>query len=182
MADALLLLHLQQGIVARFGAGAQDTIGTARVVLDAARAHGVPVLHVRMAFRAGLPEFGSAAGASQFLTEFAEGTSAAEICPELAPEPDELVTVGRRASAFAGSDLDIVLRTLGVDRLVLSGIGTSGTVLGTFIGGADLGYAITVLADACWDPDPEMHTMLMERTFPLRATISTVADWRAQLA
>ena len=51
MADALLLLHLQRGIVARFGAGAQDTIGTARVALDhgprprrprAPRPHGVP--------------------------------------------------------------------------------------------------------------------------------------------
>ncbi len=182
MSEALLLLHLQRGIVAPYGEPAQDTIAQARVALDAARAHEVPVLHVPMVFRPGLPEAGPGGPASRFVSSFAEGAPAAEICPELVPQPDELVTVGRRASAFAGTDLDIVLRTLGVDRLVLSGIGTSGVVLGTFIGGADLGYGITVLSDACCDPDPELHAILMERVFPMRAAIQTVADWRAQLA
>jgi nicotinamidase-related amidase len=178
---ALLLLHLQQGIVAPYGDAAQDTVGAARVALDGARAHGVPVLHVPMVFRPGLPEFGPDAKASRFVDAFVEGAPATESCPELVPQPGELVTVGRRASAFAGTDLDIVLRTLGVDQLALSGVGTSGVVLGTFIGAADLGYGLTILSDACWDPDPEVHTMLMTRIFPMRATIQSVADWGAQL-
>jgi len=182
MSEALLLLHLQQGVVAPYGEPAQDTVGQARVALDAARAHAVPALHVRMAFRPGTPEVGPDGRVSRFIASFVDGAPAAEICPELVPQPEELVTVGRRASAFAGTDLDIVLRTLGVDRLVLSGIGTSGVVLGTFIGAADLGYGLTILADACWDPDPELHTMLMDRVFPVRAAIRTVADWRDQLA
>jgi nicotinamidase-related amidase len=180
--EALLLLHLQQGIVAPYGEPARDTIGRARVALDAARAHSIPALHVRMAFRPGTPEVGPDGRASRYITAFVDGAAAAEICPELVPQPDELVTVGRRASAFAGTDLDIVLRTFGVDQLVLSGIGTSGVVLATFVGGADLGYGLTILSDACWDPDPELHTMLMERVFPVRAAIRTVADWSAQLA
>jgi nicotinamidase-related amidase len=181
MNRALLLLHLQQGVVAPYGDGAQDTISQARAALDGARARGVPVCHVRMAFRPGLPEVGPDGRASAFIASFVDGEPPAEICPEVTPAPDELVTVGRRASAFAGTDLDIVLRTLGVDQLALSGIGTSGVVLGTFIGAADLGYGLTVLSDACWDPDPELHTMLMTRVLPVRAAIQNVADWRASL-
>jgi nicotinamidase-related amidase len=134
-----------------------------------------------MAFRPGLPEVGPDGRASAFIASFVDGEPPAEICPELAPTGDELVTVGRRASAFAGTDLDIVLCTFGVNQLALSGIGTSGVVLGTFVGAADLGYGLTVLSDACWDPDPELHAMLMARVFPVRATLQTVADWRASL-
>jgi nicotinamidase-related amidase len=45
--------------------------------------------------------------------------------------PTEVVVVKRRVSAFTGGDLEVVLRTAGVDPLVLAGIATSGVVLST---------------------------------------------------
>ena len=84
--------------------------------------------------------------------------------------------------AFTGSDLEVVLRAGGLDRLVLAGIATSGVVLATLRQAADLDYQLTVLADGCLDADPEVHRVLTEKVFPRQADVVSIADWTASLA
>jgi nicotinamidase-related amidase len=74
-----------------------------------------------------------------------------------------------------------VLRGLGVDSLVLTGIATSGVVLSTLRQAADLDYDLTVLSDACADGDPEVHRVLLEKVFPRQAAVVTTAAWVEQL-
>ena len=95
----------------------------------------------------------------------------------MAPEPADILVTKRRVSAFAGSDLDMVLRAGGIDHLVLAGIATSGVVLFTLRQAADLDFGLTVLADGCLDADPEVHRVLMDRVFPQQANVTTVASW-----
>ncbi len=83
----------------------------------------------------------------------------------------------RRVSAFSGSDLDVILRSLGVDSLVLTGIATSGVVLSTLRQAADLDFGLTVLSDLCADNDPETHRVLMGKVFPRQAAVMTAAEW-----
>ena len=78
-------------------------------------------------------------------------------------EPGDLVVLKKRASAFSGSDLGVVLRSLGVTHLVLTGLAASGVVLSTLREAADLDYELTVLADACADHDDEVHRVLCRR-------------------
>jgi nicotinamidase-related amidase len=92
------------------------------------------------------------------------------------------VVTKRRVSAFAGSDLDFVLRAGGIDSLVLTGIATSGVVLSTLRQAADLDFELTVLSDACADGDEEVHRVLIEKVFPRQAAVITVADWAGGLA
>jgi nicotinamidase-related amidase len=87
------------------------------------------------------------------------------------------VVTKRRVSAFTGSDLEVVLRGLGVGKLVLTGIATSGVVLSTLRQAADLDYQLAVLADGCLDADPEVHRVLTEKIFPRQAQVTTVAEW-----
>jgi hypothetical protein len=84
---------------------------------------------------------------------FSASDPAARVHPGIAPEPQDMVVTKRRVSAFAGSDLDVLLRGLGADTLVLSGIATSGVVLSTLRQAADLDYSLVVLADGCLDAD-----------------------------
>jgi len=84
-------------------------------------------------------------------------------------------------SAFAGSDLDVVLRARGIEWLVLTGISTSGVVLSTLRAAADLDFAITVLRDGCADADPEVDRVLHEKVFPRQAEVTTVAKWAAEV-
>ena len=64
---------------------------------------------------------------------------------------------------------------------MLAGISTSGVVLSTLRQAADLDYRITVLADACADPDPEVHRVLTEKVFPRQALVTTTDEWIATL-
>jgi nicotinamidase-related amidase len=151
-----------------------------REVIGAARAGGLPVIHVGVGFRPGGPEistrnkmFGRLAGVVG-----AAGTEqATQIHPDVAPEPGDILVTKRRVSAFAGSDLDMVLRAGGIDHLVLTGIATSGVVLSTVRQAADLDFGLTVLSDGCLDADPEVHRVLMDKVFPHQADVTTVAEW-----
>jgi nicotinamidase-related amidase len=180
---ALLVMDVQQGIVNRFGSepGYLPGLGSA---ITTARQAGIPVIYVVVGFRAGYPEvsprnksFAAIAGTGRF----ADGDPAREVHPAVAPAPGDVVVTKRRVSAFAGSDLDVVLRAQGIAHLVLAGIATSGVVLSTLRQAADLDYQLTVLADGCLDADPEVHRVLLEKVFPRQAGVTSISDWTASL-
>jgi nicotinamidase-related amidase len=183
MATALLVMDVQNGIVARFGDTVLDPIERA---IAAARTAGHPVVFVRIGFRPGNPEV--AASNRSFSALAAQGATMSLDAPEtqvhdrVAPAPGEPIVVKKRVSAFAGSDLAELLRGLGADTLVLTGIATSGVVLSTLRQAADLDYRLVVLADACGDADPEVHRVLTEKVFPRQAQVTTVDEWAASLA
>jgi nicotinamidase-related amidase len=84
----------------------------------------------------------------------------------------------RRTSAFAGTDLDLVLRARGIDALALAGVATSAMVAATLYDAADRGYRLTVLRDGCADHDPAVHEFLIENVFRARgAEILTCAEF-----
>jgi nicotinamidase-related amidase len=100
-----------------------------------------------------------------------------QIHPAVAPHPGDIVVTKKRVSGFAGSDLDIVLRSLEASSLVLTGIATSGVVLSTLRQAADLDYELTLLADGCADADAEVHRVLVEKVFPRQAVVLSVDEW-----
>ena len=73
------------------------------------------------------------------------------------------------------------LRARGIDTLVLSGIHTSGCVLTAVREAHDLDYRVIVLADACADPDAQMHDVLIAKVLPKQAEVMTVDDYVAAL-
>jgi nicotinamidase-related amidase len=150
----------------------------------AARANGVPVIYVRVAFREGYPEVSSrnrAFGALTGAGGFTEQDAATQVHPDVAPQPGDVVVIKRRVSAFTGSDLAVVLSGAGVDSLVLTGIATSGVVLSTLREAADRDFDLVVLADGCGDADGEVHRVLTEKVFPRQSEVTTVAGWAARI-
>lgn len=69
-----------------------------------------------------------------------------QIHPLITPRPDEIVVTKLRVSAFAGSDLEVLLRAKQVATLVLTGIATSGVVLSTPREAADKDFGLVVLS------------------------------------
>lgn len=175
----LLVMDFQHGIVER--SGSPSALAAADRAVKAARASGIPVMFVRVAFRPGYPEaaeanrsFGAISQAGDALTE---NHPATQVHAALQPLPDEPVIVKRRVSAFSGSDLDVLLSAAVADTLVLAGIATSGVVLSTLRQAADLDYRLVVLADACADPEPEVHRVLTEKIFPHQALVTDTDEW-----
>jgi nicotinamidase-related amidase len=84
-------------------------------------------------------------------------------------------------SAFAGSDLEVVLRAQGIEHIVLAGIAVSGVVLSTLREAADKDYEITVLSDCCFDSDEEVSRVLMEKVFTKQANVVTGNEWADEI-
>jgi nicotinamidase-related amidase len=174
-------MDVQDWVVDRLG----DPAMMDRVVaaVAAAREAGVRVIHVKVGFRPGYPEvsprnktFSQLVQSGQLI----EGESS-QIHPQVELRAEETIVTKKRVSAFAGSDLDMVLRAGEITSLVLTGIATSGVVLSTLRQAADLDFELTVLADACADQDEEVHRVLTEKVFPRQATVATVSEWSASL-
>jgi nicotinamidase-related amidase len=85
-----------------------------------------------------------------------------QIHPLVAPAPSEPVLRKTSLSAFATTGLDEMLRQLGVGHVIIAGVATSGTVLSTTRWAYDIGYRVTVCADACADMDPGAHAALVD--------------------
>jgi nicotinamidase-related amidase len=176
--SALIMMDLQQGVVARYEA--EPALTAAATAIAAARRLDIPVIYVVLGFRQGFPEVSprnlmlgpfAASGA------MAPGDPGAQIHPAVAPRPAEVVVHKKRVSAFTGSDLAVVLRSLNVDSLTLAGISTSGVVLSTLREAADMDFELCVLSDACADGDDEVHRVLMEKVFPRQARVVSADEW-----
>jgi nicotinamidase-related amidase len=178
--SALLVMDLQTQIVQRFAGAPETLLQATATAIAGARRHGMRVVYVVCGFRAGFPEISQANPV--FSAVKAAGGWSLEIHPRVAPSPGEVVIEKRRTSAFAGTDLDIVLRANGIDTLVLCGVNTSGVVLSTVRHAADQDYRIVVLRDCCSDPDPAVQACLLDRIFPRQATVASAADFVAALS
>jgi nicotinamidase-related amidase len=174
---AVLSMDLQVGIVSIYtGDDQADFVGRVARVLDWARSCKFQVIHVRVGFRPGLPEVSSrnllfaAIKQSVQHQKLFDGPTG-EIHPALSPQPGDLVVVKHRVSAFCGTDLGLILRANDIDTLILLGIATSGVVLSTALEASDDDYRLLVVGDCCADLDRELHSCVIEKLLPTRATV-----------
>jgi nicotinamidase-related amidase len=177
---ALIILDLQVGLLDRIKDQAQGYLSRVAEAIKVAREAKINIIYVKTCFRPGHPEVSSRNFSAAKIASyggFAEGDPIVEISPEIAPVKGDMVTTKRRVSAFSGSDLDVLLRGLNVDSLVLLGIATSGAVLSTVRQAADLDFDVTVIGDLCWDMDEEVHRVLVEKIFPRQAHTVSAEQW-----
>ena len=183
---ALLVMDYQNDIVGSVsGSGRAGLLHRASSVVAATRKAGIPVVYVVVSFRPGHPEVSArnkSFSAMKSTGRLGEGTPGAEIHGSVRPDAGEVVVTKRRVGAFSTTDMETVLRSMGVTNLVLAGISTSGVVLSTVRWAADADYEIVVLEDCCADPDPEVHRVLTEKIFPRQATVARALDYLHALA
>ena len=178
---ALLVMDVQAGIVGML-ADSQSILASTAKAIAHARAKKIPVIYVVVGFRQGGPEISMNNKGFAAFKERLAGVNMDDfmkVHPDVAPAAGEVTVIKRRVSAFAGSDLEVVLRAFGITNVVLTGISTSGVVLSTTREAADKDYRITILADCCTDRDEEVHRVLTTKIFPGQADVSTVAEWTA---
>jgi nicotinamidase-related amidase len=185
--SAVLSMDLQTGIVGIYTEVDRALPERAASVLKAARERQVCVVHVQVGFRLGLPEvsprnslFGAIKNSAQHQQLFRGPLGA--IHSVVAPEADEVVVTKHRVNAFAGTDLEMILRANEIDTLILMGIATSGVMLSTLLHASDQDYRLVVVKDCCTDLDAEVHHCLVEKVFPGYATVTTSDQLTNKLA
>jgi nicotinamidase-related amidase len=127
-----------------------------RRLQDAVRAAGLEVIHVRIA---SMTADGRDRGPSHKKLGHAAAPDSgeAEILPALAPVGDELVFSKTAGSVFCATNIEYVLRNLGITTLVVTGIVTTGCVHTAVTDAADRGFHVILVEDGCGALVPEMH-------------------------
>jgi nicotinamidase-related amidase len=176
---ALLVMDMQMGILQNFP-NTDQVVEKIAEAITKARSNDIQVFYVTLAFRPGAPEIHPGNQVFQpFKEKLAQVSmeSYSAIHPDLAPKEHDIQFHKKRFSAFTGSDLELVLRSQGINHLVLTGVATSGVVLSTLREAADKDYMLTVLTDGCADRDEEVHQVLTTKVFPRQAMVIAVAKW-----
>lgn len=185
---ALIALHYQNDVLhpdgkIRVGMSADSPVRTSVIAAAQALLHGArerewPIVHVRIAFR---PDFGDLITNAPIFRNVAaagavvEGTWGAEFFDGLGPDQRrrcEFVVEHRRINAFYGSPLEEMLRVVGAQRLVVAGVATHSVVESTVRHAVDMGYVVTVAADACASAQAAEHAASLH-SMSLIAQIAT---------
>ena len=77
------------------------------------------------------------------------------------PRDDEPVVLKARYSAFDHTSLELLLRELAAERLLLAGGATEACVVQTGIDARELGFKVTILTSACWTVDEETERVAL---------------------
>ena len=157
---AVLIMDFQQRIINNVASEPENVVKQASQVLQAARGAGIPVIYV--VHRGGA---------------FADYAPDVELHEGVPPAVGEMVITKIRPGPFSTTNLDVTLRELGRDTLVIMGVATSGCVLSCVRWAVDVNYKFIVVSDACSDADPEVHRVLTEKVYPRQGTVINTQEF-----
>ena len=192
---ALLIIHMQQGIVGEKGIipglleAVKETgiIPRQQALIKAFRARKLPVIYL-VAYTVNkaqnppgvLPSYGNIFNLIK-KTEAIPHNMA--VIPELAPRPGEPVLSNWYIGVFSNSGLDQVLRARGAETLVLAGCVTHVAVYTAAMQAIELMYSVIIAGDACAAPKAaaRSHDAVLEEMGPNIALVTGAEDIIAHL-
>ena len=183
---ALLILHMQQGLI---GNGSQSNakiaqtarksgvISNQQALLQTFRRKKLPVIYVNVnntiPTGKNLPSYGSLWKSIRELKPLPQDI---EVIPELTPQPGEPILTNWPLGAFNFSGLENILHIYGIDTVVPVGYATDGVVLSVIQGAADRYYSIILPSNASLSRFIKAHTTVMELIAPAIALVTTTED------
>ncbi|MFY9139414.1 MAG: isochorismatase family cysteine hydrolase [Thermacetogeniaceae bacterium] len=139
--------------------GAMSVVPQIKKALDASRKWGLPIIYIIRHYRAD--------GSDVEITRYHDfmkkggacirGTKGAEIIDELKPLKGDYIITKRRWSAFFQTELDMLLRRLNVDQIVVTGVQTPNCIRATVWDANSLDYEVIVLTDGTAAKTQEVH-------------------------
>ncbi|MBE1536585.1 cysteine hydrolase family protein [Actinomadura algeriensis] len=157
----------------------RGVLAAAERTLTAARAAGLYVVHVRLAFD---PSYELRTNRSARFDAYPRERAmlrdapGARIVSALAPLPHEPVVDKGGVGAFAGTPLLEMLLGAGVRGVLLGGVATNLVVESTARTAVDSGLAVTVVEDMCASFDPDLHDVAVRKILPMFGDVRASAD------
>ena len=159
MRDALLLVDVLNDFEHEDGEKLLESFRSRHdgfvAALERARADGLTVVYAN-------DTYGDWRGNGPALVQRALEGRSGELVEAIAPDEDDCFVVKPRYSAFDHTPLELILREREVERLLLGGMSTEGCVAQTAIDGRELGFKVTVLANACATIDEGIEQVALE--------------------
>ena len=192
--SALVIQDLQNDVIIEGGAFAdsgapahatsQNVVANVKGLAEACRAAGVPVIHIWYIVEAGAlglkqnaPLFEGVKGANALV----RGTWGAAPADGLEPQPGDHVVEKMRMNGFYETRLDILLRGLGVENLIISGAWTNMSIEHTARHAADAGYRAIVASDGTSTVDDDWQHAALNYAMQNVAVVETCAGIAAAL-
>ena len=144
------------------------------------RRQEIPVLHVRVGFSPSYseqPKHSPLFGKADQFQALQLGGWGTEFHPQVAPIAGENIITKHRVSAFFATDLELLLRTLKIDAVIIAGVATDLAVEAAARDAHDRDFAVTVVADCCAAADNADHAKSL-KTLAKIANIATLAELR----
>lgn len=190
---AVVTSEIQHGVVGEraalpeLAALAAPMVERAAVLCRSARAAGVRVVHATAARRA------DGAGSNDNARLFAAvrrspvtllpGSAEVQVVDALGPEPEDLVLSRLHGlNPMAGTDLDPILRNLGVRTIVVAGVSVNVAITNLVMDAVNLGYQVVLPRDAVTGVPVEYAEAVIANTLSVLATITTVDEIAAAWA
>jgi nicotinamidase-related amidase len=162
-------------------AAASEMLPSLRRLLPAARGAGVQVVHCTAYRRA--DGKGANTNARLFMgvrkspVALLPGTAEVEVVPELGPDPDDLVlTRTHGLDPMSGTDLDPVLRNLGITTIVVTGVSVNVAVTNLVMDAVNRGYDVVLPRDAVCGIPRDYADAVIDNTLSLLAAVTTTDD------
>jgi gluconolactonase len=192
---ALVIQDLQNDVITEGGAFAdsgspahatsQNVVGNVAGLAAACRAAGVPVIHVWYVVEAGAPGLKQNAPLFRGVKDgnaLVRGTWGAAPAEGLEPQDGDHIVEKMRMNAFYETRLDILLRGLGAETLVVTGAWTNMSIEHTARHGADAGYEIVVASDGTSTTGEEWQNAALNYAMTNVATVATCAEIKEALS
>ena len=141
-------------------------------LVDKARAAGVTIMHAPITFAPGYGEltrhpYGILKGVVDG-NAFVKGTWGAAIVDDLAPTEGDILIEGKRGlDTFASTNIDFILRSKGIETIILAGFLTNCCVESTMRSGYENGYRVITLTDCTAATSPAEHENAISFDYPM---------------
>ena len=181
---AVVTSEIQNGVVGERSAlpqlaeVARPSVANAVRLCLAARAAGTQVIHCLGARRPDAK--GSNLNARLFMgvrkspVALTPGSFEASVVAELGPEPEDLVLARLHGlNPMAGTDLDPILRNLGVTTIVVTGVSVNIAITNLVMDAVNLGYQVVLPRDAVAGIPQDYSDAIIDNTLALLATVTT---------
>lgn len=155
---ALLVIDMQNGFLNPDSAQcirmAAATVPACAAAIQKARALKIPVFYIKRQYRMDgtdveLCRYTSWKAGGCAMAPGSHGPISEEFPPELQPQDTDYVVVKPRFSAFFATPLDMILRRMGVDTVLLTGTTTPNCIRTTCYDALSLDYTVAVLPECC---------------------------------
>jgi nicotinamidase-related amidase len=159
---ALLIIDMQNDFVLEGGllkvAQGRGVVPRIKEVLNTFRSHKLPVFHIIRVHRNDGSDVEINRQELFKKHPFAvEGSHGGSIIDELSPQSGEYIIPKIRMSAFLGTELDLMLRNLGIEELVVTGIQTPNCIRTTVFDAIAYNYPVILIEDAVGAQNDEIH-------------------------
>lgn len=184
--SALLIIDMQNGFLSPMSAQciqmAAATLPDCAAAAKKARQSGIPVFFIKRQYRSNgsdveFARYSSWKEGGSAMTPGSHGPISEEFPPELQPQEGDYILVKPRFSAFFATPLDLILRRLGIDTVLLTGTTTPNCIRTTCYDGISLEYNVAVLSDCTSSNTEEIQQSNLRDMANVGAQIMTSDDF-----